>query len=660
MQSTWLILYGGKAKFVKFFKNFAENFTNIKSAKGIEENLESAGGELSRLCTEPYVRNSKFGLNLESHRTFSETFMFQLMDFQEYKDFPLDQAEMIVRSSYVHDIPGLFPERYAPIAECMDMMLFSQKQVARMLRLSKLDERIVGIDGLDSKSKVKLVMGIFGLFDFNDLPMLFCKFLEVYPGLKPYFQDTFYVNNVIDSDDSSALPSVYLEQIYMEIERFREFNYRVEVWQHVSTHPVFLRYAKFTARNAVIEQANEFKGLFLEANEAIDSIADLSINLDSLNSNSESIYEQRVKSIDLSGLSKELHSIVGHPYFLLLSNKDQQKAVLVERLKNLDPNDLDGALDISEKVRHLASGYGSAPSDLKDRVAALTLRLEDYFQRIAPHFGDVVGVSGFTEGPLLIEDQSQLKMTEVVSDAAQPELQEVAGDHPQLEGDGIAPDVIIEDKVHSDLLAEIERLERENAALEEDVAEKDHLIRNFRAKEHQYRIVDGSRSLAPVNEEDSISKIKIIDHVVQGVDTPERILNFFAEMYPGNVVIMPSALNSAKNSADFKNVGKLRNYIYLLVTEYLEQVNSGVSSFIAKKVIGSSLKSGESETVNNNNRLRSMREFDYNGELRHFSKHIAIGNKYGTANTIRVYFEVIDKKIVISHCGEHLPVAMTS
>jgi hypothetical protein len=55
-----------------------------------------------------------------------------------------------------------------------------------------------------------------------------------------------------------------------------------------------------------------------------------------------------------------------------------------------------------------------------------------------------------------------------------------------------------------------------------------------------------------------------------------------------------------------------------------------------------------------------MREFDYNGERVHFTKHIAIGNKYGTANTIRMYFEIIDGKLIISYCGEHLTTAMTT
>jgi hypothetical protein len=97
-----------------------------------------------------------------------------------------------------------------------------------------------------------------------------------------------------------------------------------------------------------------------------------------------------------------------------------------------------------------------------------------------------------------------------------------------------------------------------------------------------------------------------------------------------------------------------------LVFAYLDALNSGVPDAEARKIFGKSYKAKESDGVRQNRRLRSLREFSYNGETHLFERHIGIGRNYGTQHSIRLYFEVIEGKLVIAYCGEHLDSVQTN
>ncbi len=58
-------------------------------------------------------------------------------------------------------------------------------------------------------------------------------------------------------------------------------------------------------------------------------------------------------------------------------------------------------------------------------------------------------------------------------------------------------------------------------------------------------------------------------------------------------------------------------------------------------------------------RLRSMREFIYQGNTRLFERHLRVINQTG-AEGMRVYFDIIDGQVVIPYVGPHLPVSTSN
>ncbi len=66
--------------------------------------------------------------------------------------------------------------------------------------------------------------------------------------------------------------------------------------------------------------------------------------------------------------------------------------------------------------------------------------------------------------------------------------------------------------------------------------------------------------------------------------------------------------------------------------------------------------SGESETVQNNTRLRQQRIFKNNGESKEMLYHLKLGGGRGADKTLRIYFNLNrnTKKVEIGWCGRHL------
>lgn len=72
---------------------------------------------------------------------------------------------------------------------------------------------------------------------------------------------------------------------------------------------------------------------------------------------------------------------------------------------------------------------------------------------------------------------------------------------------------------------------------------------------------------------------------------------------------------------------------------------------------GSAYAAKESESVSNNKEAARKRTFRFAGEDHMMVKHLKIGVKDSSVESIRVHFEwFADRKlIVIGHCGPHIP-----
>lgn len=167
---------------------------------------------------------------------------------------------------------------------------------------------------------------------------------------------------------------------------------------------------------------------------------------------------------------------------------------------------------------------------------------------------------------------------------------------------------------------------------------------------------------APSEDELDLNVPVDLHAIITGAREPKPIetLAYFEQHAPDRVVILPSAKRSALEADNLQLGFQLATMVDRLVYTYLDALNSGMPDSEARKIFGKSYKAKESDGVRQNRRLRSLREFTYNDEKHLFERHIGVGRNYGTQHSIRLYFDVIDGKVVIAYCGEHMDSVQTN
>lgn len=149
--------------------------------------------------------------------------------------------------------------------------------------------------------------------------------------------------------------------------------------------------------------------------------------------------------------------------------------------------------------------------------------------------------------------------------------------------------------------------------------------------------------------------------IIGAQPNPLEILSFFELEAPDRVVVLPSAKVSADEANDYRNGHRLAELVQRLLYPYFDAIQSGEADATARKILGNNnYAAKESQGVEQNRSLRSQREFEYNGETYYFQRHLSLGRNYGTADSIRLYFEIIEGKVVIAYCGKHLDSVQTN
>jgi hypothetical protein len=242
--------------------------------------------------------------------------------------------------------------------------------------------------------------------------------------------------------------------------------------------------------------------------------------------------------------------------------------------------------------------------------------------------------------------------------------------------EGTAPEVVPVTPAYPDLSQDLERVQTESEALQ---ATLDNQVKATEAVQATVEKLSNEISLVkeenhllkqrmaftphePIDDEPELDIPVDLHAIITGVREPKPIetLLYFEQLAPDRVVILPSAKRSALEADNLQLGFQLAKLVDRLVFAYLDALNSGVPDAEARKIFGKSYKAKESDGVRQNRRLRSLREFSYNGETHLFERHIGIGRNYGTQHSIRLYFEVIEGKLVIAYCGEHLDSVQTN
>ncbi|MDU8351367.1 hypothetical protein RYA05_05560 [Pseudomonas syringae pv. actinidiae] len=635
LKKSWSQILGGD-------KNIGLQLKDIMSsirlpsmvAKQVQSHSPAHQAEmLSKLLATPHLRCYKPDSQPESKRTISELMMSRLLQFPEYADASLDNVRDLLEGSLLCDRQGLFGGSMTSVAEMCSSIFYSTSDVARLIRLSKLHSYISRIDELPIKEKVDLVAGIFGLFDANGLSTLFCLFLDDYPQVRPYFEGNSYVRRADRTKEQGTYADYLIDLMIRDITDDDQFETDAIV-HHLRVmggFPLFLKWHQESSRIRYLGVTSELsKGVsaaqahiksLVHFNEgfAIDGLGDFNReNIDGLDG-----YILTNLFMESAFLLTRMRRIMDHPFIRSLMNKDDEKAALVEELKVLDHTKFEDASRLADKIRALCQSADDAPEDLTQKIEGLSNDMVKYRDVIlAPLRTPVLAI----EAP-----------ADVVGERSEPNL--VPGGELQAALE------------HAHLL-EVDKqgLKERLDILEQKLSEQRTL--NAELKRSARHVSHGD--YRPPSEEGEVIN-KLAKYVTEnGVKNPEDMLNFLSMSYPDRVVVLDSAMQSAKGSSSFKQVTKLGILLNLLITDYLDAILGGQPDAVARHILGDALRARESDSVLGNARLRAMRQFVYNSEKRVFHKHLAIGVKPGVAFSIRIYYEILDSKVIIGWCGEHL------
>lgn len=138
--------------------------------------------------------------------------------------------------------------------------------------------------------------------------------------------------------------------------------------------------------------------------------------------------------------------------------------------------------------------------------------------------------------------------------------------------------------------------------------------------------------------------------------TPLDCIEAIAQAFGDRCVVLDTARGSAEQMALFRHGRKLLQLLLTLVTEYRDQLMNGGDAE-ARRLFGNNYAAKESSTVNGNPELRRHRIFRHEGRDIEMFQHLKIGAKADQRQTIRVHFawDGGSKRILIGHCGKHLP-----
>ena len=137
--------------------------------------------------------------------------------------------------------------------------------------------------------------------------------------------------------------------------------------------------------------------------------------------------------------------------------------------------------------------------------------------------------------------------------------------------------------------------------------------------------------------------------------TPLSVLERFAAAWSDRIVVLDSARRSARKSC-FRCPEELAQCLPKLL-RYREALMCGGDTE-ARKVFGRrEYAAHESFTTRNNKIARNSRIFYYNGAPIFMDRHIKIGSSDSKAETLRIHFAwcPVSRRIIIGHCGVHLP-----
>lgn len=211
----------------------------------------------------------------------------------------------------------------------------------------------------------------------------------------------------------------------------------------------------------------------------------------------------------------------------------------------------------------------------------------------------------------------------------------------------------------SQLSGELEQAQQEKESLEFSLLESEEQVQDLEKQIKQSAYANSQRSDLPADltkDEEIVGLLIKVAADAKG-PTPEECLNLLAKVYPKRLIVLPSAIESARQVSSFTQNRRLLDMLSRLVTEYLPAYLESGDAVARSTFTNNEFAARESDTVVNSKQYRAYRVFDVDGHEVEMLKHLKVGVADDPKSTIRVHFEVDQKskRLVIGHCGVHLP-----
>lgn len=201
--------------------------------------------------------------------------------------------------------------------------------------------------------------------------------------------------------------------------------------------------------------------------------------------------------------------------------------------------------------------------------------------------------------------------------------------------------------------------ERDNAELarmqlEDEKLELEDKIRSLQYKSSALEQLSTS-TISPNLDMDFL--LKLASQVDQ--PTPEESLEAILKIFSNRCEILDTAWKSSREMSGFQYGRRLLDMLRRLMTDYYDAMRDGGDNRARLVFTAAEYSANESETVMNNATFREKRIFPRKGIQLEMFRHLRIGKEDNVSRTLRLHFAWIpeEDKIVIGHCGEHLPIA---
>lgn len=209
-------------------------------------------------------------------------------------------------------------------------------------------------------------------------------------------------------------------------------------------------------------------------------------------------------------------------------------------------------------------------------------------------------------------------------------------------------------KLLDDLRGELAKAVERNDVVSEE-------LKVARAEVHRLKLaLESKQALQSPTNSPAVDTALLHRVVTRKGLSPTDVLAYIEHASPDRVEILDSAWKSAKAAEHYAYPERMLELLDILVNPYFESLAAGNPDAVAREVFGNAYSAKESKTTLATHRLRAKREFDYRGKKLVFEKHLRVGGGVGARECMRIYFQIIDGKVVIAYAGEHLEVITTN